>query len=162
MNKSVNSLFNLNEYAERHNSYNFTVNYVADVVFTVSQIPRLGLKLFITDWNFLVFVVDFKNDKFVNFTDFQNIGHIFRTSPAEVGNMSKAVKTVYGHKRAETGRPFNFAFNNVADCNICKKFFFFRKFCCVSRIALFLKNYPLRSDNFFLTAVFLNFYSAKS
>ena len=77
MNQPVDTLFNLDKRAKAYNSDNLALNYVADFISVENGIPRLGLKLLITDGNSFCFRVDFQNLKLVIFADFKNFGAIF-------------------------------------------------------------------------------------
>lgn len=105
VNETVDAFFNLNECTEGYEPYNLAVNNVADCILFGCKVPGLGLKLLITYGNLLVLFVNFENEEVVSFAYLQNIGNVLNTRPGEVGDVCKAVETVYGNERAEGGYP---------------------------------------------------------
>lgn len=158
MYKTVNAFFNFNERTELCNSYNRALNYVADIVFFTDKIPRLGLKLFVTERNLFLFGVDRKNFEFVLFVEFENFAAVFDVSPAEVGNMSEAVETAYVNECAELSKTNDSTFDDIANGNSGEERFFFSGFSSVSFSLFSLKNNSLRSNYLFSSFVLFDFF----
>ena len=147
VNKPVDSFFNFNECAETCDSYDFTLDNVADSIFIRSKLPGLRLKLFITERNLLGFLIAFKNLKFVLLTDFKNFGRSFSVSPAKVGDVSEAIETVNVDKRAECSESYDSTRYDVAFVDRREEFLFFLSFCSVSFGFFSFEDYSLRADD---------------
>ena len=161
MNKTVDAFFNFNECAERYNPYNLAVYNFANGILLCGEVPRLRLKLLVTDRNFLVLFIHLKNKEVIGFAYFKDVGNVFNAGPGKIRYMSKAIETVNGYKRTEIGYPFNLAFNGIAYIYGSEESFFLSGLCSLAGVLFFLKNNALGSNYFLPSAVFLYLKSAK-
>ena len=154
VNETVDSFFEFDKRAERNDSYDFALYNVADLIFTGNEIPGLGLKLFISQRNFLGFFVAFKNFEFVFFADFENVGRSVAARPGQIGNVSKTVNAVNVYERTESSKSYDRAFDDIADGYGAEEFFFFFSSFSVSLSLFGFENNSLRSNDLFSLAVF--------
>ena len=162
VNKSVDSLFNLNERAETYNSYDFTFYGFADRILIGGKLPGLRLKLFISERNLLGFLIAFQHFEFILLTDFKNVGRSFSVGPTKVGNMSKAIESVYVYKRAERSESYYRTGNDVAFVDRGEEFLFLFSLSRISFRFFGFENNSLGSDDLLSSALIFNFFGFKS
>ena len=124
MKQTVDVLVKFDESTEGKNTCNLTCYACAYRELLCGKIPRLRLKLLVTQGYAVLFTVKSKYYKFVCLADFENVCGIVDMEPCKVACVSKAIEAANVDKCAERSKTKNLTFNDFVNFDVVPEFIF--------------------------------------
>ena len=140
MDKSFNTWLDLNECTVVSDKNNFTLNLVTNFNIRIEAVPRMRGKLFETESDSLLLLVEVEDNNFNLLIEFNNFLRVVYAAPREVCDVDKTVDTTEVNEYTIVGDVLDCSFENLA-------FFEFADDLALLLLEFSLKKSLVRNDN---------------
>ena len=113
--QTVKAGFQFDERAERHDADDTALDHSAGGVLLDRRLPRMRLRLLVTEADALLLAVKRQNDDFDFVAGLDNIGGMLHAAPGQIVDVDQTVNAADIDERAEVGQALHGALNAHAD-----------------------------------------------